>query len=325
MFDRLLKKRGLKDGPGQDSDLTSVRSPRQDFLLDASAALLLASSVTMVTDFSRRVLGANPDEIGILSVSVQAAFSVAATSSFTKAGWQWIESLLSRIHIRSHSPSRLRFLLSAVLFAVICPTWIWAPSGLAVYYNNRGLALEDTNPPKALAYLERSTALNPRLSASQFNLGELLEKSFQYELAISHYQQSIAVNRQDLRSYNNLARLLLISGNASTALKVVNAAPIQGSGDRMGLAAIYDQKGLAEFELGFFEPAVSDAELSERSYPNAAAYCLLGKIYATTKNIPRAQTAWEEFKKLEGSADPFQATASPDCKLRAEDSNANHE
>jgi hypothetical protein len=95
-------------------------------------------------------------EIGILTASLQAAFSVAATSSFTKAGWQWIESLFSRIHIRSHSPSRLRSLLSALLFAVICPTWIWAPSGLAVYYNNRGLALEHTNPPQALAYLERS-------------------------------------------------------------------------------------------------------------------------------------------------------------------------
>jgi tetratricopeptide (TPR) repeat protein len=290
--------------------------------LDVAAALLLASSVTMVTDFSRRVLGANPDELGIFSVSVQAAFTVAATSTFTKAGWQWIENLFSKIRIRTPSQSWLRFSLSALFFAIICPTWIFAPSRLAAYYNVRGLGLEDTNPPEALSYLERSTALDPRLSFAQYNLGELLEASYQFDLAASHYQQSIAVNRGDLRAYNNLARVLLINGNAATALRIINDAPTQGSEDSQALAAIYENRGLAEFELGFSAQAVSDANLSEKNYPNAAAYCLLGKISKKTNQSAEARTAWENFVKMQGSSDPFQRIAAPDCKLLAEDFNA---
>ena len=321
MLHRILGNQRLKRRHIHKTDLAPPGS-RQNFLLDASAALLLASSVTMVTDFSRRVLGANPDELGILTVSVQAVFSVAATGAFTKVGWQWIETLLSRIHVNTHSQSRLRFILSLVFFAVICPTWLWAPSGLAKYYNLRGKNLENSDASKALSYLERSIALNPRLSAAHYNLGELLEKSYQYDQAISHYQQAIAVNQQDLRSYSNLARLTLIGGNANTALRIINQAPIQGSRDMQALAAIYDQKGLAEFELGFFQPAVADAQLSEKSYPNAAAYCLLAKIYVATHNLAAERGAWEEFRKMQESTDPVQAQAAPDCRLRAEDFNA---
>jgi len=319
MFDRLLKKRGLKDGPGQDSDLTSVRSPRQNFLLDASAALLLASSVTMVTDFSRRVIGANPDELGIFSVSVGAVFSVAATGSFTKAGWQWIESVLSR-HVGSNSPSRLRLILSALFFAIVCPTWLFAPMGLARYDNHWGMYfVESKNPSKALTYLERSITLNPRVSAPHYNLGELFEKSYQYDQAITQYEQAIAISHQDLRSYNNLARLLVINGNAATALRIINEAPVENSQDKAGLSAIYGQKGLAEFDLGFLQAAIGDAELSQKNNPNAAAYCLLGKIYVTLKDPKDARTAWDQFTQIEGAARSEGVPAPPDCKLRAEE------
>jgi tetratricopeptide (TPR) repeat protein len=172
----------------------------------------------MATDFSRRILAANPDELGIASIAVQAAFSVAATSTFTKAGWQWIDTLRSTLRIKARSKARLRFSLALLLFLITFPTWIWVPDRLAVIYNDQGERLSTINPPKALRYLQRSVALNPGLSAAHYNLGGLMEDSYQYDLAASQYQQAIAVNRQDIRSYNNLARLLLINGKAAIAL-----------------------------------------------------------------------------------------------------------
>ena len=299
-----------------------LRKSWRDLTWDVAAGLLLACSVTMLTDFSRRMLGSDPDSLGIVSVSVQAVFTVAATSTFTNAGWQWIESLLSKFQIGMHSQSRWRLALSAALFAVICPIWIWLPARLAVYYNDRGVSLEDTNPAVALEDLERSTALNPRWSAAQYNLGELLEKSYQYDAAASHYQQSIGTNNRDIKSYNNLARVLLLNGNAITALSITDQALTIGTTDKQALAALYKNRGSAEFDLGFNTQAIADARSSENSEANAAAYCLLGQIYTKTGKTADARAAWDEFSRLKGSSDPVQKMAAPDCTLRAEEAHA---
>jgi tetratricopeptide (TPR) repeat protein len=323
MLHRPAAKSRLKVRRGQPTTLVPLKNSRPTFLLDGSAALLFASSITMVTDFSRRVIGANPDELGIFSVSVQAIISVAATGAFTKAGWQWIESLLAKTRFRSTSPSWLRLKLSVLFFAIVCVTWLWVPAWLARYSDYWGMAAaERGDGSRAIGNLERSVALDPRYAAPHYNLGELFERSFQFDQAISHYKQAIALNRRDLRTYSNLARLLLLTGDPRMALRIINQAPIASSQDKQGLAAIYAQKGLSEFELGFALPAIRDAELSEKNYSNAASYCLLAKIYDSTKDLPNAHTAWDQFKRMQGEAEEFKASAPPDCKLRAEDFNA---
>jgi hypothetical protein len=302
---------------GHQSPVTA-QEPLKDLTLDVAAALLLACSLTLATDFSRRILAANPDELGIASIAVQAAFSVAATSTFTNAGWQWIDALRSNLGIKARSKSRLRFSLALLLFIITLPTWIWVPDRLAVIYNDQGESLSATNPQKALRYLQRSAALNPGLSAAHYNLGELMEDSYQYDLAASQYQQAIAVNRQDIRSYNNLARLLLINGKAAIALRVVNDAPINGVQDAKALAAIHENRASAEFDLGFNAQAIADAALSEKAYPNAAAYCLQGRIFAKTGQPTQSEVAWQSFKKMQSASDQFQSTATAECSLSAE-------
>jgi len=322
MFHRgSLQLRAARSRSAGHQPLVTARRPLQDLTLDVAAALLLACSLTMATDFSRRILAANPDELGIASIAVQAAFSVAATSTFTKAGWQWVDSLRSNLQIKARSKSRLRFSLALLLFIITFPTWIWVPDRLALIYNDQGERLSTINPPnpqKALRSLQRSAALNPGLSAAHYNLGVLMEDSYQYDLAASQYQQAIAVNRQDIRSYNNLARLLLINGKAAIALSVVNNAPINGAQDTKALAAIYENRASAEFDLGFNAQAIADAALSEKAYPNAAAYCLQGRIFAKTGQSTQAEVAWQEFKKMQSASDQFQSTATAECSLTAE-------
>ena len=139
MFHRgSLQLRAARSRSAGHQPLVSAHKPLQDLTLDVAAALLLACSVTMATDFSRRILAANPDELGIASIAVQAAFSVAATSTFTKAGWQWVDTLRSNLRIKPLSKSRLRFSLALLLFLITFPTWIWVPDRLAVIYNDQG-------------------------------------------------------------------------------------------------------------------------------------------------------------------------------------------
>lgn len=300
------------------------RKSKGDFTWDVVAAVLLTCSVIMLTDFSRRMLLSDPGSLGIVSVSVQALFTVAATGTFTKAGWQWIESLLPRPKAGTHSQSWWRFLLTVLLFVVVCPAWIWLPSYLALHYNDLGLSLEGTNPTTALKDLERSTALDPELSGAQFNLGELLEQSYQYEAAALHYRQAIATNGDDVKSYNNLSRLLLLGGNATTALSLTDKGLAIGTTDKQALAALYENRGSAEFVLGFNMQAIADAKSSESSQANAAAYCLLGKIYAKTGNPADERTAWDGFRRMMQAPDPVERMASTECRLRAEEHDATH-
>jgi tetratricopeptide (TPR) repeat protein len=294
------------------------QEPRQNLGWNVGAALLLACSVTMLTDFSRRMLSANPDSLGIVSVSVQALFTVAASSTFTKAGWQWVESLLSRLKIGMHSQARWRFALSAALFVIVFPVWVWLPARLAVHYNDVGEKLESTDPAAALEDLQRSTALDPGLAAAQYNLGELLEQSYQYDLAASHYQQAIMANDQDVKSYNNLAHVLLLDGKAMTALNITDRALKIGTADPQALAALYENRGLAEFDLGFYAQAIADAQSSEKSQEGAAAYCLLGKIYGKTAAAADARSAWDKFSKVIDGSNAVSSMSAPDCMRLAE-------
>ena len=78
---------------------------KEDPIWGVVAALLLTSSVIMLTDFSHRLLGSDPDGFGILSVTVQALFTVVATSTFTKTGWSRMQNLFSRFKL--HPQSRI--------------------------------------------------------------------------------------------------------------------------------------------------------------------------------------------------------------------------
>ena len=99
---------------------------------------------------------------------------------------------------------------------------------------------------------------------------------------------------------------------------MVSDAPINGVQDTKALAAIYENRASAEFDLGFNAQAVADAALSEEAYPNASAYCLQGRIFAKTGQPTQAEVAWQEFKKMQSASDQFQSTATAECSLSAE-------
>jgi tetratricopeptide (TPR) repeat protein len=305
-------------------NLTASHKSLRDLWFDALAAILLACSLTMATDFARRVLGSNPDELGIASISAQAVLSVAVTSTFTKAGWQWIELARSRSRAKRLSRAELRFLLALSLVCIIFAFWNWLPQGLAVWYNNRAATLSSQSPAQgaqsaqALKYLQRAIALEPGLPEAHYNLGVLLEDSYQYDLAATQYRQVIAASPQDVRSYNNLARLLLMAGKTEEALNVLNDAPVKDVQDVETRAAVLENRAWGELELGFTQQAIADSAASERDYPTAALFCLQGKAFAKAGEVTRAKAAWQNYKSTQNASNSFQSTAGAECHLLAE-------
>jgi len=302
-------------------------SPKADLTRDLVGGLLLAVSVTMVTDFSHRLLGADPDSAGILSVSVQGLFAVAASSTFTEAGRVWIEGLRLHRPFLSLSTSGVRLLLAAALFAGVCPAWIWLPEILAQHYNTRaynlqnsgGPSVEATNLAAVVRDYQRAIALDPGFWFAQFNLGEVFEQSYQYDAAATQYRKAIVANGQDPSGYGNLSRVLLLEGDALTALRVADdGMKLNPSGE--SAAALLKNRSWAELELTFYDQAVADAKLSLEKLPDgAAAYCMLGKSYAKLGDTADEQTAWENFLRVRSLPPKIEPMVEPDCVRLAED------
>jgi tetratricopeptide (TPR) repeat protein len=287
--------------------------------LDLMAALLLAISVTIITDFSRRLLGSDPDSWGICAVAVQAMFAVAATSTFTQAGWAWLAAMRRQSDTSVHDRSRWRFGLSLLLAILVIAMWYVVPAKLANYYNARGYDIYEHDPAnsaEAFRDYQRAIALNPVMHQPYVNLGGLLEDYYRYGDAAEQYRRAITAEYGDPTPYNNLARVLLLDGDSLTALRVVNAA-LKLKPDATAQAALYKNRAWAELNLGFNNQAIADATQSK----SAAGDCILGKVYLKVGDQPAAQRAWASFKQRNVPTSQGTPVVEPDCVLLAENSN----
>ena len=290
------------------------------FFWDVLSVLLLAVSVTMLTDFTRRMLGADPDSWGILSVSVQAVLAFAASSMFTDSGWSWIKGALGRLHRTEHHKGAWRFGAAAVLFSVVAPMWLLAPSQLSWHYNERAYKREGINLAESLRDYQRAISLDPKQQKPHVNLGEVFEGFYRYDDAAEQYREAIVADTSDPTPYNNLARVLLLDGKAATALRITNdALKLNASDPRVKAAkpALLKNRAWAEYLLGFYSQAIGDATKSN----SAAGDCVLGKVYAKLGKTADMRSAWTTFNhrsSLEIASGP---AVEPDCTLLAEDAN----
>jgi hypothetical protein len=290
---------------------------RLNLTLDVTAALLLTVSVTMLADFTRRLLGSDPDSFGILAISIQAMFAVAATSTFTSAGWSWLEGLWQLLGMGIQDRARWRFGLSLLLAGVVITVWYVVPGWLASYYNARGLEIYENNrmdSAEALRDYQRAIALNPEMHQPYVNLGGLMEDYYRYGEAAEQYRRGITAGYGDPTPYNNLARVLLLSGDSLTALRIADAA--------LGLkptaevkSALLKNRAWAELNLGFTSQAIADAKQSN----SAAGECILGKVYIKLGKTEAAREAWNSFEQMSAATSSGPAIE-PDCQLFAEKS-----
>jgi hypothetical protein len=292
----------------------SAHKEHSSILWDVLAALMLTISLTMLADFAHRLLSADPDSIGIGAISIQAALALAASTTFTESGWDWLKKAGS-------NNARRRCGLAAVAFVLVGLIWELIPERLAEYYYERGHALEKVDDPKhgdpsrAMRDYERAIALSPELQPVYLNLGEVLEDFYRYDEAAEQYKKAIVADRTDPIPYNNLARVLLADGKAMTALRIANDGLSLKPADKSTVSALLKNQAWAEYELGFYEQAIRDAAASD----STAGDCILGKVYLKLHRAADASAAWARFNQRDAAAPGTASAVQPDCQLLAQE------
>jgi tetratricopeptide (TPR) repeat protein len=289
---------------------------------DLPALLFLIISVTMMTDFTRRLMAADPDELNIGVVSVQAFFAVLASSTFTDAGSERLSRLLRRNDQHGLHEARLRCLLALSLLVVVTPFWEWLPEGLASRYNTVAFNLQFGKPQDlsgAIHNYKRAIALNPHLNLSYVNYGTLLEKYYRYDDAEALYVKSIQANPADPVPYNQLARVLLLDGKPLTALRVADDGfkHLDEQKKSSIFSALMKNRAWSEMELGLYEAAVKDAVNAD----TAAGTCVLAKTLGKMGKADEARDAWTRFRQQMLVRTDAGQTVEPDCTRLAEVAN----
>lgn len=293
------------------------RSPSP--LWTVAALFVLTISVSILTDFTRRLLNSDPDEIGLLSIAVQALFAVAATSTFTTAGRASLDSFLSRLGVANRLRPAFSLWSTLALFAIVFSAWKFLPDRLADHYNN--LAFKQMQLPYlARANFAKAISLNPASVLAHYNLGTLYEASYEYDKAATEYRRVIVIQPEHLKAYNNLSRLLLLDKDPAGALQVANDALKRGTIDDAEVnAALYKNRALAEYYLGLYQQGEADAKASSHAQPDAAApYCVLAKVYGKTGQTANERRAWQDFLAHFGRP-ILQARVEPDCVYLAQE------
>lgn len=271
--------------------------------LTVGATALLTFSVTLFTDFTRRVLSTGPDGAGILTVGFQALLAVGATSTFTEGGRQWIERILVRRHVKRRRWPVWKLAGAAFLFVVTLLAWDFTPGWLAERNNDQGLRA-GVDSPAALPLFQRAVALSPELAIAHFNLGAAYDKRYEYDKAMAEYEETLILNPSDVKAYTNLSRLLIIADRpltalsaASDGLRAAGAATAQSADDLRTIATLRKNKAWAELQLQFYADAENDATVAAANqFVAPAGYCILGKIYTKEGNLEKAQQWWERFQ-----------------------------
>jgi tetratricopeptide (TPR) repeat protein len=176
----------------------------------------------------------------------------------------------------------LRFFLVSIFVLVLFVFHNQLP-GLAVHYNNKGLAQYQQGQLKSAEndYL-RAINLYPDYTAAHYNLGLLYEEIGDREQAEVEYRLAM-IGGLDA-AYNNLAHLYILEENPDQAVPLLlNGLDL--TSDEYVLYSIQKNLGWARYQQGrFVEAENSLRKAIDLSPDQAAAHCLLARtLYSMDK------------------------------------------
>ncbi|WP_299409533.1 tetratricopeptide repeat protein [Acaryochloris sp. IP29b_bin.148] len=218
---------------------------------------------------------------------------LASGGVLTQMGQQLLSSLFSHRSSAQRNWPRLKFYLTAVLFAGLLSFHSVGLPALAQLYLQRGKTLyQDGDWASAEAHLRRAIKLKPEFPEAQFSLGVIYEEYQEHDQAQKEYLK--AVKGGHLPAYNNLAHLYILESDHAKAspllrLALKDLAPHQqGAELEYALRKNLGQVRLAQNRLPEAETELMEAtRLSETMTPKRpGAYCLLAQVLEKQNAIP---------------------------------------
>jgi tetratricopeptide (TPR) repeat protein len=295
-----------------------------------AAIALLALSLGLLADLTRRILSADPDELGIIAIAGQIALTIGAGSTFTEHGRRMLRDTLNRTRLSLAGQDILKFVATLLLFVIASISWEYLPGRLAIVYNNQAIRISEANPAAALRLYQRATDLDPTQIVPHVNLAALYRRNFDYANAAAEARKALLLVPGDPVASTHLALVLMQDNNPVTALRALDYAALVQSPDKWPMpsskAAYFENRARAEYLQGYLEEAKYDAKQSLSIGPaSPATYCVLAEVLQKQGQHGEALTAWRQMLGIVPSNDwdPLQNPIEPECSLRANE--ATHE
>jgi superkiller protein 3 len=175
------------------------------------------------------------------------------------------------------------------------------PHNAALHDDAALLYLEVGRPEAAVTHFEESLAMNERSAPAHYNLGTALSVAGQLDRAVEQYRQAIQIDPKYANAHNNLGSVLLAQGKRDEALReyreVVRLQPQFSS----GLANLsWVLATTSNPSSGDVADAINAAERAAdlTGHRDARALDVLAAAYAAAGEFDRAQNAAAAAKRL---------------------------
>lgn len=283
-----------------------------------SIGLLVAISLSLAGDISRRFLAGGPDFLGIFSTVSQALLALAAGSSLSGAGQKWGGRVAARLGLSGpHATTRVNWTLALIVCFIIVAFRLTLP-GVARLYNDRGARLQAAgNTSTALLAFRRALSLNPDYAQASYNLAGVHEDLLEYDEAIKRYQQAISLDDRFYAAYNNLARLYITRrSDAAAAIRLLRRALRSEPDDQSVRYSLHKNLGWAELKANRHTRAEYELQQAVGLRPDGpAAHCLLAQSLDASG---RPDAALGEFERCVAYAAGAEQEVEPEWLAIAE-------
>jgi tetratricopeptide (TPR) repeat protein len=270
------------------------------------AGICIAISISLAVEISIRFLSTGADFLGVFSVLSQVLLILLTGSTFTQAGMEELDRVLSRLGIERRFQDEWKAGLAFGVLLILLALRFLLP-GIARYYNDQGVRLQQSGSvTSAIENYKRAISLNPDYAEAHYNLATTYEDVLEYDKALGEYQTALRTDPKLYLAYNNLARLYMLHQNDFTnALSLLNIAlemklDLDRSQQTYVQYSFLKNRGWANLGLKYLRLAETDLRqaLMLRA-DGAAAHCLLAQVLEAQANSQAALTEWEACLRYE--------------------------
>lgn len=261
----------------------------------AAAGALLATALTLMTDFTVRLLREGPDQISLLSTLLQGFLVLLAGGTLTAQGRRWFETRMRRRGVSGRRQGPWMAAASAAVLLLAVAIWSSLPF-LGRYYSNRGVRLQAAGQlPDAIKSFARSLRAAPGDPYTHYNLATAEEDIQDREAALRDYRAALAGNSGLSPAYNNLGRLYILARDYPAAVELLQRGVLLQPEDAAVRYALHKNLAWAYLEMelpGQAEDQVRQALALRKD--GAAAHCLLAELREKRPALGEALPAWRQ-------------------------------